>query len=408
MSGLSTEELASRAGTTPEQIERFVELGILRRRDGAAPFDAADIHRVRFAEAIDAAGLSLEDLARLVASGEYSFSFIEGVFPGAGWPLLETTFGRLAAEHALPWDVVEQMYANWGLATPEPGQRPREDDARALGGRAQVRDAAGLDADTLVAATRFLGENVRRLAVAQVGFFREYVMDAMRAQGVPRKEMLEAVGPLAVRMRASSEELRNWLYDRHLETLTFQTAIEELEAVLAEAGYPQQRPTRCPAIAFLDLGGYTRMTQEAGDHAAVRLAATLIALVRRAAADHGGEVVKLLGDGVMFHFADPGSAVDCGLQLVAVAEERGLPPARVGVHAGAVVARDGDYFGQTVNLAARIADYARPREVLVSADVVEVAPDAASYEPIGEIALRGVIDPVSLFRAQIRDTSPAS
>jgi adenylate cyclase len=117
--------------------------------------------------------------------------------------------------------------------------------------------------------------------------------------------------------------------------------------------------------------------------------------------------VKLLGDGVMFHFVDPARAVACALHLVAVAEEDGLPPARAGVHAGALVSRDGDYFGQTVNLASRIADYARPREVLVSADVVELAEDAASYEPIGEIALRGVIDPVSLFRAQIRDTSPA-
>jgi hypothetical protein len=76
--------------------------------------------------------------------------------------------------------------------------------------------------EAVVASGRFVGENVRRLAVSQVRYFREYVMDKMRARGVPRKEMLEAVGPLAVRMRASSESLRNWLYDRHLEAPTFQ------------------------------------------------------------------------------------------------------------------------------------------------------------------------------------------
>jgi hypothetical protein len=53
------------------------------------------------------------------------------------------------------------MYTNWGLAGPEPGLRPREDDATVLQGRAGVRDAAGLDVETLVAATRFLGEKVR-------------------------------------------------------------------------------------------------------------------------------------------------------------------------------------------------------------------------------------------------------
>jgi adenylate cyclase len=206
-------------------------------------------------------------------------------------------------------------------------------------------------------------------------------------------------------MRASSEELRNWLYDRHMEAVTFQTAIEEVEAVLHEAGYEPARRSGVPAIAFLDLGGYTRMTQEAGDRAAVELAATLIHLVRRSAGEFHGEVVKLLGDGVMFHFADPRDAVACAFHLVDAAEEQGLPPARAGIHAGPVVFRDGDYFGQTVNLASRIADYARPRETLVSRDVVELADGAATFEPIGDIGLRGLVDAVALFRALIRDTS---
>jgi adenylate cyclase len=208
-------------------------------------------------------------------------------------------------------------------------------------------------------------------------------------------------------MRASSEQLRIWLNDRHLDALTFQTAVEEAEAALAEAGLPQERPARLPAIAFLDFGGYTRRTHEAGDQAAVELAATLIGLVRRTASAHRGEVVKLLGDGVMFHFAHPGDAVACQLRLVAAAEEEGLPPARAGVHAGVVVFRDGDYFGRTVNLASRIADYARPREVLVSGEVIELAPRAVTFEPIGDISLRGVADPVALFRAVIRDSSSA-
>lgn len=366
----SAEELALRAGTTPAQVERFVALGILERRPGETPFGGRDIHRVRFAETLDSAGISLEDLARLVEAGEYSFSFIEGVFPGEGWPLLDTTFGELAARYDLPWDAVRQMYTNWGLATPDEEQRPREDDDLALRGRAALRETTGLGPEGLVAATRFLGENVRRIALSQISFFRDNVMEAMLARGVPRKEMLELIGPLAVRMRASNGELRNWLNDRHLEALIFQTAVEQVEALLAEAGFPQERPLRSPAIAFLDLSGYSRMTQEAGDTAAVELAGTLIELMRRAAAGHGGEVVKLLGDGVMFHFADPTDA-------------------------------------ETVNLGARITDYARPREVLVSEAVTELAADAAEYQPIGEVPLKGLVEPVWLFRALNRDTSPA-
>ena len=110
--------------------------------------------------------------------------------------------------------------------------------------------------------------------------------------------------------------------------------------------------------------------------------------------------MKLLGDGVMFHFANPARAVECGLALVQRADELELPPARVGLNAGPVVFRDGDYFGRTVNIAARIADYARPREVLVSEEIVHHATaDGIAYREIGPVLLKGVHDPVSIFRA---------
>jgi adenylate cyclase len=400
---LTTEELARQSGTTTDMVDRLAGLGLLE-----APFSEDDIHRVRFAEALDAAGISLDDMARLVSAGEYSFKFIGAMFPGTGWPLTESTFAELAREYGLPWDAVRQMYTNWGLASPDPDQRAREDDLDALRERAEMRDVAGLDADGLIAATRFYGDPVRRLAAANVGFFREYVMEVMRARGVPRRELLEELGPITVRLRGYGARLRNWLYDRHLESMIFQGAIEEVEAALDDAGYQRKRSAKIPAIAFLDLGGFTRMTQDAGDDAAADLATRLVALVRRAASSYDGEVVKLLGDGVMFHFPHSDGAVACGLQLVDAAEGEGLPPARAGVHAGPVVFRDGDYFGRTVNLASRIVDYARPREVLVSEAVVGAAREGAElgFDPIGEITLRGLTNPVPLFRALNRDSSP--
>jgi adenylate cyclase len=83
--------------------------------------------------------------------------------------------------------------------------------------------------------------------------------------------------------------------------------------------------------------------------------------------------VKWLGDGVMFYFGEPGHGVLAALEMVEGAATQGLPPARVGIHAGPVVFQEGDYFGRTVNIAARIADYARPGEVLVSQEVVDAA-----------------------------------
>src|SRR5688500_11036067 len=116
---------------------------------------------------------------------------------------------------------------------------------------------------------------------------------------------------------------------------------------MEKADYDPRRDRKAPAIGLLDMRGYTRLTQMAGDAAAAELAATLASVVQRAWGDYGGEPVKLLGDGVMFHFPQPDRAVACGLELVELAERQGLPPARMGADVGPVVFRDGDYFGQT-------------------------------------------------------------
>ena len=78
-----------------------------------------------------------------------------------------------------------------------------------------------------------------------------------------------------------------------------------------------------------------------------------------------------------------------------------LPPARVGIHAGPVVFQEGDYFGRTVNIAARIAEYARPGEVLVSQEVVDAADGGpVTFTEIGPVELKGVSGPLRLYTAR--------
>lgn len=80
--------------------------------------------------------------------------------------------------------------------------------------------------------------------------------------------------------------------------------------------------------------------------------------------------------------------------------EAGLPPAHVGLHAGPVIFQDGDYYGQTVNLASRIAEYARPGEVLVSQEVVEASRGwEVAYREIGPVELKGVTGAIRLHAA---------
>ncbi|HEY9377973.1 MAG TPA: adenylate/guanylate cyclase domain-containing protein, partial [Jiangellaceae bacterium] len=85
------------------------------------------------------------------------------------------------------------------------------------------------------------------------------------------------------------------------------------------------------------------------------------------------------------------------LEMVEGAATHSLPPARVGIHAGPVVFQEGDYFGRTVNIAARIGEYARPGEVLVSQEVVDATDlDRVGVTAIGPIELKGVSRPLSL------------
>jgi adenylate cyclase len=172
------------------------------------------------------------------------------------------------------------------------------------------------------------------------------------------------------------------------------------EDIMEERGITRPQQRQPPAIAFLDLTGYTTLVEERGDTAAAEVAADLASVVQEVAQTHRGRPVKWLGDGVMFHFPEPSCAIVGGLDLVEQTERAMSLPARIGISAGTVIAQEGDYFGRTVNIAARIADYAQPRDVLVSeearrsADVVGV-----EFEPVGEVPLRGVARPVQLHRA---------
>jgi adenylate cyclase len=88
--------------------------------------------------------------------------------------------------------------------------------------------------------------------------------------------------------------------------------------------------------------------------------------------------------------------------MVAALADAGLPPAHVGLHAGPVLFQQGDYFGQTVNLSSRIADYARPSEVLVSQAVAEASSEQGIlFGDIGPVELKGVSGSVHLLRAQL-------
>jgi adenylate cyclase len=151
---------------------------------------------------------------------------------------------------------------------------------------------------------------------------------------------------------------------------------------------------------FADLSGFTQLTEESGDQVAVGVSLGLAELVGEAVTRHRGEVVKLLGDGVLLHFRDPGEAVRASLEIVESAPSRGLPPAHIGVNAGPMIYEEGDYFGRTVNIASRIASRAGPGQVFVGEAVMASASEVGfRLIEVGEFELKGIAHPVRIFQA---------
>jgi adenylate cyclase len=397
---MSETELAGRAGTTADRVRRLAELGIVApEADGT--YRAPTVQRVRFAAALEQSGISLEDISTLIATSRLSFSFIDLLFPAPA-AFSSSTYRQFSVERGLSMDVIEAIHEAIGLPSPSEDELVREDDA-AMFPMAQLALGLGLDTTVLGRVLRVYGENLRRIAQAEPDFYHTYVELPLIRSGMTEMQMRELATEMSTQLIPVIERLILWIYQRHFEHYTIEHIVEHVEAAMEEAGFERTRTVTPPAIAFLDLTGYTRLTEEQGDEVAAELASSLAGLVQRESQRRGGRPVKWLGDGVMFHFPDPGQAVLCGVEMVEQAPASGLPQAHVGVNAGPVVFRDGDYFGRTVNVAARIAGRAGPSEVLVSQDVVRLARvEGVRFEEIGPVELKGVTHPVVLHRV-LRD-----
>jgi adenylate cyclase len=247
---------------------------------------------------------------------------------------------------------------------------------------------------------RVLGEGMRRLAETQGDAWRTDLMEPLLSRGASVQDIEESsVASGTVELEETADDAIIAIWHAQQAQAWGTNIIAGFESILTDAGL-LTKPSSPPAICFLDITGYTRLTQERGDEAAADLAASLNRLVTRTSLDRGGRPVKWLGDGVMVHFREPGRGVLAALEMVEGVGEVGLPPAHVGLHAGPVLFQEGDYFGRTVNIASRIAEYARPGEVLVTQEVVDESQDSGCrFTQIGPVELKGVSGAVELHAA---------
>jgi adenylate cyclase len=155
-------------------------------------------------------------------------------------------------------------------------------------------------------------------------------------------------------------------------------------------------------FVFADIAGFTALTEAHGDEHAADLVAQFCDTVRGVLPDYGAEAIKSIGDALLIRIPDPAPAIRLGTQIAhELMTAHGAPSVRVGMHHGPAVERDGDYFGATFNLAARVSSVAGGGDVLLTASTGALAGDLDDivYEPRGRHHLRNLREPVELLAA---------
>ena len=367
-------------------------------RETAIDTSPADVRLVMMVKSLEDGGIPLAGVATAVERGALSFDFLATPTFERFAALSPQTFRDVSVRTGIPLELLVLVREAIGMAQPSDDDRMREDEL-AIVPFLQLQVDEGFRPTSIERYLRVIGESTRRIAEQGGAWWYSEVIAPAIAAGKSADEFSNP--DLAARAAAGEEQAVLAMYHAQQSRVWTATLIDGFETTLEEAGL-HSRLERPPAICFLDITGYTRLTQERGDDAAADLAATLARLVERSSVRHGGKPIKWLGDGVMFFFRDPGPGVRAALEMVDALAAAGLPPAHVGLHAGPVLFQAGDYFGQTVNLSARIADYARPGEVLVSQAVADACTEnGIAFADIGPVELKGVSGTVNLLRAHL-------
>ncbi len=399
MSGASAAALAEQVDVDRTYIDRLVELGILVPGDDGLFSETAEraVHLVR---TLEGSGLTVDAIGEAVRGGLFSFDFL-------GLPIYErfsgatgTTFREMSRRTGIPLELLLVVREASGFALAQPDDRMRDYELEAVP-VLQVAHASGYEGPAIERLLRVYGEGLRRMAETESdGWLTQVVRPRIEA-GMTEREAIEE----ASRFGQASVELLDralvGLHHGHQGHVWARTFYEQVERALEQAGL-RRAIDRRPAMCFLDLSGYTQLTDARGDMAGAEMAADLARIVQRATYERGGQIVKWLGDGVMLVFEAPPSAVLAALEIVERVPAAGLPPAHAGLDAGPVIVQDGDYFGRTVNIASRVSVRAAAGEVLVTDTIVQACDDlpGVAFDATGPASLRGVANPVTLHRAR--------
>lgn len=383
---LELEEFARFARVDVVELEAYRARGLLDP-DGDGRFDEFDVLRLRLLVHYRDLGYDLDAIEQTIRGGARGALYADLLFDLAADRI---PADEVADRVGMPVDDIVALRRAIGLEAGAIAER----DANFYQGVKSLLDA-GVPFDAVLDVARVYGDALRRLAQAEVRMFRYFVDEPMQG-AMADAERSRRIEALQMMLEPLLDPLVQHLHRQHL----LRASVEEAVSMLTDEGVSSAPGSLEATIAFVDLASFTPLADVHGDEVAADVLERFDRLVRELVADHGGTLVKQIGDAFMLTFTDPSDAARFAVALDESASlEAHFPALRAGINAGRVLYRVGDYVGNTVNVASRIAALATAGEILVTKAVAEAAAEAdLPVEPAGEHKLRGVSEPVLLWR----------
>ncbi len=310
---------------------------------------------VDLADLLREAGVPESDIASAAIAGLLPLLAVETqVLPDLVYDINE-----VAERSGLGVDRIRVLWGALGLAAPSAGERIFNDtDVAQLQAVASLVDSGLADREIVMQLTRVLGSSMARIANAQA----ELLASRDDTHGLPLDDGAQWFGD-------TFSDILGQVWRRHLHAAARSRLTGPMSAGVATEAPPQ-------TVGFADLVGFTALSQQLDSAALASVVDRFETVAFATVGAHGGRVVKMIGDEVMFTIDDPVAAAHCALDLAeSYHEADDLSDVRVGLAHGSVIDRDGDLFGPPVNLASRITGIAYPGAVVIDDNLRQLLPD---------------------------------
>ena len=269
-------ELAARAGVDAGYIRRLMDLGFL---DPDAPPTAGAVRVVRMVESLERAEISADAMARAQADGDLSFAFLELPVFDRFSSLSPLTFSDLAVETGIPLDLLLVIREAVGFAQPNPDDLVRDDELTVVPA-VRTHFERGLSPAAIERWLRVFGESARKMAETEADWWRTEIEQPMIAAGLGVGVVLDVAAQWGAVQAPLVEQAFLAMFHAQEEHAWLDVIVGNVEHALDHAGLGAP-PDRPPAVCFLDLTGFTRLTEERGDTAAADHSTRLAHLVQR-------------------------------------------------------------------------------------------------------------------------------